>query len=194
METVNQEVNPALVEDTWAHDEEEATTSRTVRSVFFFTLFIMKRAKPTHAAKLCLGISCISYSSHYEKKQIYRRVLSVIPVRGVTLFSRRPRVKCGCPKKKSRSENHLLRKECLAHDLKFSSFFFFLLYIQIELLEEHYWPWDLSHTIWLYSFTAHFEVYCAVLVTWLQSPLWYVFSCNINAQTADPRDYIPREL
>lgn len=26
METVNQEVNPTLVEDTWAYDEEEATT------------------------------------------------------------------------------------------------------------------------------------------------------------------------
>lgn len=26
METVNQEVNSALVEDTWAHDEEEETT------------------------------------------------------------------------------------------------------------------------------------------------------------------------
>lgn len=69
METVNQEVNPESVEDTSAHDDEEATT-RTVECVYFlfFSSHRVKKALANPSTQpapvwLCPGISYIFYLS-----------------------------------------------------------------------------------------------------------------------------------
>lgn len=194
METVNQEVNPALVEDTWAHDEEESTAmypQRLSRGFFsspFFFFHENNICKPLHTAKFCQGgvgecqrISYISYSIHmvswkvlWNKKMVYRKVQTDFfcnSSQGCDIILKAVLVSSGW--------NMVVPQESsLEYHLLLRGIFWPTIWNFCTTLQYNHWnttSFETYHSLCDFIPSLHTSrFFCVVKITWLQSSLGYV--------------------